>query len=741
MRIPFFENFIKKRVAQEIEKIKKKGQILPWSKVPETDSFAPILPEEPPAWKEEDYLKAATGWVYACISAIADEVASIELKLFKRTKDGIEEVKEHELLDLLYKVNNFTTKFDHFWLTQSYLELTGEAPWLLELQGGKPVAVYLLRPDKITVKFDKSKGDVSGYSYDVGFGKKVSFEKEEIIFLKYPNPLKPFRGRGTLEAVAQTVDLDNYAEKWNVNFFYNAARPDAVLTTDQKLTPEQIKRLKNQWEKQFRGINNRAKLAVLEAGLQYKQIQLSQKDMDFLEQQRFSRDKILSIFRVPKPVVAITDDVNRANAEAASYAFARWTIRPKMKKIVEQLNEFLVPYFGDELFLDFDDPVPENLEAKLKVYESGLKNGWLTINEVREEQNRPPAEGGDEIYLPMNLISVGSVKREEKKSVELPTEVVAKTRPKIEKKDIKEEIKKVIKSHLKKNNKKKKKNTDIKEKFWRNQIKIQEKLEKDFIEKLRAIFENQRRETIKKLTQKAINIPSVLLNVKEENRTFVIALTPIIREVIKEEGEVALKLVGVEEAFDMLSSRVKDYLKKNPIKFADSVNKLTNQKIRRQLEIGIKEGEGIQKLAQRVNEVFENAKRSRAVKIARTETARAMGFATEEAYSQSGVVKEKEWLTAFDERTCERCVAMNGKRVPVGKNFFNEGDEFMGVEITYSDVSYPPLHVNCRCTLIPVIGKSSKAENEKDAKDIEEEIYELIYPEKKISKILKKLEE
>lgn len=734
MKIPFFDNFINKKVSEELNKeLKSKAQILPWSKVPETHSYSPVLNEEPPAWKEEDYLKAAKSWVHSCVSTISDEIASINLKLYRVKGKDVEEVLEHELLDLLYKVNGFTTKFDHFWLTQSYLELTGEAPWLLDNEGGgKPTNIYLLRPDKVSIVFEK--GEVTGYKYDVGLGKKVLLDKDSVIFLKYPNTLRPFRGKGTLEAVAQTVDLDNYSEKWNVNFFYNAARPDAILTTEQKLSEEQIKNLKNQWTKEFQGIGKRAKLAILEAGLDYKQMQLSQKDMDFLEQQKFSRDKILSIFRVPKPVVAITDDVNRANAESAAYSFARWTIKPKMRRIVDQLNEFLVPMYGDDLFLDFEDPVPENVEKKLKTYENALKNGWMTINEVRQEQNKPAVDGGDEIYLPMNLVSVGSVKPQ--KSVKLAPKIVKKN---ISKKDATEAIKEVIKSHIIKENGSKKTNVkeDVKEKFWRGQIKIQEALEKRFIEKIKILFENQRREVIRKLTKKDIDIPSVLLNVEDENRAFVITLSPIVKEVIKREGDLALGFVGVDESIDMASQSVISYLKKYPIKFSDSVNKTTNDKIRKQLREGLKEGEGTQKLAKRINTLFDNRKREKSLQIARTETARAMGFATEEAYVQSEVVRGKEWLTAFDERTCERCAAMNGRVVSLQKSFFKEGETFMGTEITYDDVDYPPLHVACRCSLIPVIGKTIHNERKKD---IEEEIYDLMYPEKKAKDILNKID-
>lgn len=721
-----------------------KKDFKPWESIPEDTSFNPLLNEAPPDWKAEDYLKNVKGWVYACVAAIADEVAGIELHLYRQTGDKIEEVSTHSLLDLLYRVNDFTTKFDHWWLTQNYLELTGEAPWLLDRGGGtEPIGIYLLRPDKLTIKFSPDKV-VEGYVYETSPTEKTEFAAEDVIFLKYPNPMKPFRGRGTLEAAIQTVDLDFYSEKYNLNFMYNQARPDAVLTTEQKLSEEQIIRMNKQWDKKFKGIDKIARLAILEGGVKYQQLQLSQKDMDFLEQQKFSRDKIFSIFRVPKSIIAISDDVNRANAETGAYAFARWTIKAKMKRIVEQLNEFLVPLYGDDLFLDFEDPVPENRELELLAYEKALSmNGWMTINEVRELEGLKPVEGGDVVFRPIASVPINM---DLGQSVP-PTAGAAgidKYRAKIislhakknldESINIKDEIKRVIKFHLKNkdNEKKDKKLLGIKnpELFWKKQITIGAKYERIFMVRVRKLFRSQAEMVLRNLRQSnkeilarlrqisdltnpagqrikywsemKLNVDKLMLDVKKEAKKFAAILTPVISGAIADEGQYTLDSMGVDMEFDF-NNNVKIYLAKHPMKFSTSVNKTTNKKLSATLNEGVANGESIDDLASRVEDVFNMTDRSRSVLIARTETSRAVNFATGEAYRQSKVVEGKQWLTAMDERTCDECESMDGKIVDVDDNFFDQGDEYRGLVFDYDDVGEPPLHDMCRCTIIPVI--------------------------------------
>ena len=64
---------------------------------------------------------------------------------------------------------------------------------------------------------------------------------------------------------------------------------------------------------------------------------ISQKEMDFIESMHSVRDDILTAFGVPKPIVAVTDDVNRANAETAIYIFQSEVIKPEMERLMEKL--------------------------------------------------------------------------------------------------------------------------------------------------------------------------------------------------------------------------------------------------------------------------------------------------------------------------------------------------------------------------------------------------------------------
>lgn len=169
--------------------------------------------------------------------------------------------------------------------------------------------------------------------------------------------------------------------------------------------------------------------------------------------------------------------------------------------------------------------------------------------------------------------------------------------------------------------------------------------------------------------------------------------------------EMAGLLVGV--GFDVESQAAQEFVATNSIKLAGEVTDTTIKAIREQLAYGIREGESMPELSRRVRSVFGEASRERSLMIARSETIKASNFGAVESYRQSGVVSGKQWYCASGERTCDWCLSLHEKIIELDDNFFDQGDRMVVNERTmkldYSDVGYPPLHPNCRCTVLPIL--------------------------------------
>ena len=106
-----------------------------------------------------------------------------------------------------------------------------------------------------------------------------------------------------------------------------------------------------------------------------------------------------------------------------------------------------------------------------------------------------------------------------------------------------------------------------------------------------------------------------------------------------------------------------------------------------------------------VNEAWRDSKRS--MMIARTETSRAYTQGQIAAWEQTGVVTEKVWSAASD--SCPFCASMNGKVVGLKEDYLHNGDVLSvsaggdrtaSLRMGYGNVNGPPLHPNCRCSIV-----------------------------------------
>jgi HK97 family phage portal protein len=670
------------------------------------------------------------GWVYGCVRSIAEEIAKQRFRLFQVNADGVhEEIFDHEILDLLEGVNPYQTGYDLKYLTTSHLELAGNSYWLLDgvkSETDIPKAIYLLSPKYISPMPAKLPDFIKGYRYMIN-GETQIFKPYEILHFKYPDPNDPYQGIGTVQAIMDWIQTDNFANDVNLNYFRNGARLGGVLSSDSAITDAQMKVLRASFENLYKGAGNAYRVAVLPKGVKYDEASSTPKDMDFANMQSVMRDKILSGFRVPKTILGSSEsETNRATAETANYVFAARTIKPKMELIVQQLNEFLVPRFGDNLYLDFSDPVPEDRAQRIEEMKAATaQQAVISINEAREEYfGLDGVDKGDNVMTDFSKVPLGSVKpkvakRFSKKNIEpekRPSTRYAKNHK--ARKSIAEEIAKQVTESLAVGNKKmseiksKQKNItklshdeyEVVYKAFASRVAPYEKLQADVVKQFNA---DQRKEVIANIEKIKSTKDSPKVEVFNKDKWVGVLIdlsTPVLGDLYNTEGSEASALIGSGNF--RITPEVQRAIDHSIELMSDSYNETTLSLIKDALTQAQTDGSSLAELTDKINEIYDYSDEVRAGQVAQTETFRIANDSTKEAWKQSGVVKSIKWYTAADEAVCPWCDAMDGEIIDIEDNFFDKGDDATGTDgssmpITYSDVGSPPLHVSCRCYTQP----------------------------------------
>lgn len=369
-----------------------------------------------PAWSYRSYYNFANeGYIknviaFRAINMIATSISAVPFLLYRVTKSGAVKERNHALLNLLEHPNSNTSKSEFMESIVAYRLISGNA-YVMMIGEKKPIELHLLRPDRMEI----IKGDYNipkGYRYKV-HNKTQDFlvnkysGRSNILHLKTFNPLDDWYGLSPLEAAAYSIDQHNQAGAWNQSMLQNGARPSGALivTPNQdgsggKLDFAQYERLKSQIDEVYSGATNAGRPLLLEGGLEWKEMSISPRDMDFINSKHSSARDIALAFGVPPQLLGIPGDNTYSNLVEARLALWEQTVLPTLDNIINNFNRWLVPMFSQNLQLSYNKDAIEVLTLKReKLWRYVESASFMTINEKREAFGLYPIEGGNKFDI------------------------------------------------------------------------------------------------------------------------------------------------------------------------------------------------------------------------------------------------------------------------------------------------------------------------------------------------------
>ena len=349
-----FRDLITHLVRPQAQKASAAGPVVAWSGAGQ------------PRWTPRRYDQMAEAGfrknviAYRCVMQIATASAAVPWLLYA---DG-EELDRHPLLDLLRHPNPLQDGMAFFESVYAYLQIAGNAyiEAVKPREDGLPVELYVLRPDRMKVVPGPA-GLPQAYQYCVN-GQTTTWAADPITgasnirHLKRFHPLDDWYGMAPLEAALLSVDQHNAAGAWNQALLNHNARPSGALVFAPKdgpatLTDDQMQRLREELGNVYQGSSNAGRPLILEGGLDWREMSLSPKDMDWLAGRNVAARDIALAFGVPAQLVGIPDAQTYANMAEARMALYEETILPLVTRVIAGFDHWLTPIYGDELQLDF----------------------------------------------------------------------------------------------------------------------------------------------------------------------------------------------------------------------------------------------------------------------------------------------------------------------------------------------------------------------------------------------------
>lgn len=638
-----------------------------------------------PAWTPRQYDKfAEEGYqrnviAFSAIREVSKSVATVHWLLYRRRGDRRIEIKEHPLLSLLARPNPLHGRQAFFEAVVGFFMIAGNA--YIEAVGPDrrpPRELYAHRPDRIKVIPGRF-GLPAGYKYSVN-GQSKTWDSDPItgagpiLHIKTFNPLNDWYGMSPIEAAAYGIDIHNDSGAWNKSLINNGGRPSGALVSTQGLTDEQFKRLKAEVDEKYTGYRNAGKPLLFEGGLDWKEMGLSPKDMDWIESRNTSARDIALAFGVPPFLLGIPGDNTYSNQREARLAFWEQTVLPLMNFIRDEFNNSITPLFGEGLELDYDeDKISALSPRREKRWERVQKADFLSINEKREALGYAPVTGGDEVYISAALLPLGFDPTAGMKA--LPYEDG--------------EFKLLNDTG------------DRRAREWAVQMRQREGFERSIRAKMAALLGEQGKlVSLAFVSDGRVGADMALKGLPTGLETL---LKAHYRVVMEASGRRVLDGLKAQAEFenkdteDFFESFINDWILDVTGKKVGQITETTRNIIIKAIEDGEAEGWSIEKIADAIREkTGGTVAQYRARVIAKTETGAAANASNLGAAEASGLQIKKSWLTARDEKTRDTHAFADGQVRALDEPFDVGGYKLMHP----LDPTGPPQEIiECRCVM------------------------------------------
>lgn len=354
--------------------------------------------------------------VWACVNVRSLAVAQLPLLTYRRRPegDGKERAADHYAYRLLrWRANPYMTAFRFKRQMQTYLDLTGNAFAELEVSGrGQVLALWPWRPDRVRV--EQSDEGVPLYFYRGKNGQEYSRPWYLMLHLRGLST-DGLMGMSPIAAHRQQIGAALAQTEHAARFYANGARPLGVLKHPGKLVD--AKKLRESWERVHGGLSNAHRVAILEEGMDYKEVSMTMVDAQFLEVMQYGVSDIARIFNVPPHKIGDLTRATNNNIEHQGIEWLQDGLGPELANWEQELtNSLLSDREQQSIEFEFllNALMRTDSKSRGEYFAKARQWGWMSANDIRRAENMNPVDGGDEYLTPLNMTPVGTEREETK---------------------------------------------------------------------------------------------------------------------------------------------------------------------------------------------------------------------------------------------------------------------------------------------------------------------------------------
>ena len=632
--------------------------------------FYVVTPEEMPQVGKMSarQLYATQANLHAVVSFLADSVAQLPLKVYVRDEENSRRRdRDSVTAKLLWRPNADQTAYEFINALSIELLLMGCAVmWLLPDPDSESGYQLRIIPREWIVNTER----VTNYAPDVlkvhtGAGQFIDIPRTEFVQFRMYSPGNPGGYQSPIAALRQTLREQIEADRFRTQIYRSSGRFNAYITRPKDVQPWDDE-TKRKWLTAFRegwgqDGSNSGKMPLLEDGMEIKPYSFNAREAQYAETKQLSREDVAAAFHVNPSLIWHTTTQTYASAKDNARALYADCLGPTLQMLQQRINSFLLPMLGADpnTYAEFDlaEKLKGSFEERASILQASVGGPWLTRNEARADSNLPPIDGGDELIVPLNVLTGGQASPQDTHMDEQESMTTEPADPaKMRKKSEAEKIRVKARSTKEEDERM----TEVLRKFWKRQANS----------------------VLPKLGAKSASW-------WDEDRwddELTEDIEPLIDEIADAHGKEVAKALG----FEYDPKRTRKYLEQLAKGRAHAINNATYKKLMQALEDD-----------DAPSHVFDVRENKDSMTFGRMLALVAAGWAaTHEAPKQArdnGITRtvEKMWVTGDNPRP--EHAMMNGETVPINEVFSN------GCEWPGDEGGDPDTTCGCNCSVEVII--------------------------------------
>ena len=353
--------------------------------------------------------------VWRAVNIIAGTMASLPLHIYRKETDGSRiEFSDHYLNDIIKKPNTLMTDFVFRETMVAVLLLWGNSYAVIRRgeSDGRVKELIPVHPRNVNPIMHEGKRFysiyVDGHGYTLPASEMIHYSGLSFDGLTGYSPIAVMR---------ESMGLGLAAQEFGARFFGNGANMDGVIEVPGSLNDTAYERLKSSWREKHQGLKRSHETAILEGDAKYTRIGIPPDDAQFLQTRQFQVSEVARMFGVQPHLLMDLERATHNNIEHQGMEFVMFTLTPWVNRIEAELNGKLLPRDENrKTYLEYNlsGLLRGDAKSRADYYRTMFSIGAMNPNRIRQLENEPAYEGGDQYFAQGAFIPIDDIKNKYK---------------------------------------------------------------------------------------------------------------------------------------------------------------------------------------------------------------------------------------------------------------------------------------------------------------------------------------